>query len=99
MKRLFLLIPFGLLAGCLHGQDKMTAGLLWKLGRVNPETVTPAGEVIFGVTRYHIQQNTGESDLYAVPLAGGSAARLTAGAGSGGGVQVLQNGKLGYTYE
>lgn len=100
MKRILLFSIFSLLViPSLQAQDKMTANLLWKLGRVSAETVTPTGEVIYGVTRYSISKNTGEQNLYAIPLTGGEAAQITNTPGNEGGVQVLSNGKLGYTHD
>lgn len=100
IKRIFfcsLLTSF--LFSFAYSQDKMTADLLWKLRRVSPETVTPSGEVVFGVTRYNIQRNSGEQNLFSVPLNGGEVKQLTETPGSETGVQVMPGGKLGYTHD
>lgn len=104
MKRLFsqitiFIMLFCLVSASLEAQDKMTPGLLWKLGRVSAETLTPAGQVVFGVTRYSISKNTGERNLYAIPLIGGKARPMTGTPGNESDVQVLRDGKLGYTYK
>lgn len=80
-------------------QDKMNATLLWELGRVSPEVVTPSGEVVFAVKRYHIQENTSERNLFAVPLNGGESKQLTMISGNAGGVQVMPDGKIGYSVD
>ncbi|MFO8088048.1 MAG: S9 family peptidase [Bacteroidales bacterium] len=50
------------------GQDAtgiMNADLLWKLGRVNNVIVSPDGkQVVFGITRYDLEANSGQNDLY-----------------------------------
>ncbi|MGH2645068.1 MAG: S9 family peptidase, partial [Chitinophagaceae bacterium] len=99
MKRLFLFASCSLfLFFSASAQDKMNAEMLWKLGRVSAETVTPSGEVIYGVTRYSISKNAGERNLYAIPLSGGTAMQITNTPGNESGVQLMPDGKLGYSH-
>jgi hypothetical protein len=54
-------------------QSVMTPELLWKLGRVSPEIVSPAGNLIYSVRYYDMDANKGESNLYSIPIQGGAA--------------------------
>ncbi|MXV17300.1 S9 family peptidase [Hufsiella ginkgonis] len=80
-----------LLAVCINpvfAQQKLTPELLWKLGRVTGETITPDGKsLVYGVTNYDISANKGERNLYSVPLTGGAPRQLTR---SPGGESVLR---------
>ncbi len=78
----------------------MTPELLWKLGRVSGEAVSPDGkQVIYGITYYDVQKNKGERNLYSLPTAGGTPVQITDSTGSESGVQFLSNGKIGYIYK
>lgn len=81
----------------VSAQQRMTPELLWKLGRVNPELLTPDGNVFFTVTKYNISQNAGHADRFVIPLAGGDPRQLPDSLSKGSGLQVLPDGKLGYT--
>lgn len=67
-----------------QAQDRrMTPELLWKLARVGGASLSPDGqELLFSVRRYELAKNGGDSDLHAVPLAGGAPRAVTSGAGS-----------------
>ncbi|HEY1025650.1 MAG TPA: S9 family peptidase [Sphingobacteriaceae bacterium] len=78
------IIGLGLLLACINvnAQQRMTPELLWKLGRVSGETVTPdAKTVIYGVTHYDVGNNKSERNLYSIALDGGEARQLTQSAG------------------
>lgn len=61
-----------------YGQERLTPELLWQLGRVSDPQVSPDGKwVVYGVTRYDIEENRGNTDLWLVPMEGGEARRLT----------------------
>ncbi len=75
-----------LLAGILFiqhsmAQQTMTPELLWKLGRVGGETVLEDGTVVFGVSRYSLEDNKSERNLYSIPLSGGTPKQLTSAPG------------------
>ena len=56
----------------LNGQEVLTPELLWELPRVGGPSVSPDGRLIaFGVTRYDLEANKGNSDIYLIPVAGG----------------------------
>ncbi len=93
-----------LLAGILFiqqsmAQQKMTPELLWQVGRVSGETVTDDGTVIFGVSRYNMQENKSERNLWAIPAAGGAAKQLTSSPGGESVVKLLPNGRILYSYK
>lgn len=93
-----------LLAGILFiqnsmAQQKMSPELLWQLGRVSGETVTADGTVLYGVSRYDLKENKSERNLYAIPVAGGTAKQLTTSPGAESGAQVLPNGRILYSYK
>lgn len=83
----------------MQAQNKLTPEQLWQLGRVSAETMTDSGEVIYGVTRYDIEANKGERNLFSVPAGGGESRQLTTSVGTEGGVQALPDGRLGYEYK
>jgi dipeptidyl aminopeptidase/acylaminoacyl peptidase len=64
MKNLGVLILL-LLAANVSGQKKMTAEMLWSLGRVSIDDVSTNGDtVLYGVKYYDIEKNTGIRQLY-----------------------------------
>lgn len=63
-KQLLLAIT---LITCLSGiaQDRFSAEILWKLGRVSDFQLSPSGEtIIYGVTWYDVAANKGNRDIY-----------------------------------
>ncbi|MBU0486380.1 MAG: S9 family peptidase [Bacteroidetes bacterium] len=59
-------------------KEKMKPETLWLLGRVSEVQISPDGKmVLYGVTRYNLQENKGNRDLYVIPVAGGEAKQLT----------------------
>lgn len=60
----------------------LTPEKLWELGRLSPETVTPDGKyLIYGVTRFDMEANSSERNLYRIPVTGGQAEQITFGKG------------------
>jgi len=81
-------------------QNVMTPELLWQLGRVSGETLSPDGKnVIYGISYYDVKANKGEENLYSVPVAGGEARQLTTTIGSENNVEFSPGGKMGYVYK
>jgi dipeptidyl aminopeptidase/acylaminoacyl peptidase len=65
-------------AGSVTAQDKLAPETLWKFGRVSEPKVSPDGKtVVYAVTRYDVNENKGNTDLYSVPVDGGTAKQLT----------------------
>ena len=74
--------------------ELMTPELLWKLGRVGSPEVSPDGKwLVYTVTRYDLEKNKGNSDLWLLPVAGGEARRLTTHAKSDSGARWSPEGK------
>ena len=79
MKKKHLVVLF-----CLYGslsafaQNKMAPETLWQMGRVSEPLSAPDGKlVVYSVTRFNIQANKGNADLFVVPVAGGEAKQIT----------------------
>jgi len=99
---LTLLVPitigicFSLSTFC-NAQNVMTPELLWQLGRVSGETITPDGKnVIYSIKYYDIKANKGDGDLYSVPVAGGDPKQITTTIGTEYNVQFSTSGEMGY---
>lgn len=60
------------------GQAVMTPELLWKLGRVGLDDAAASGWVAYGVTRYDLEANKGNRDLFLVHAATGETRSLAA---------------------
>src|SRR5258705_9496198 len=80
-------------------QSVMTPELLWKLGRVSPEIISPEGNLIYRVTYYDMGANKGESNLYSIPLQVGPETQITKTEGTESNVVVSPNGKMGFLYK
>lgn len=99
-----LILATLLAAGTAKAQQPLTPELLWQLGRVSAETLTPDGQsVIYGVTYYDLKENKSERNLFKIPLNGGNAQQLTNSEGSesilhvdqkNGDIIYLQKGQL-----
>lgn len=91
-------------AGVTEAQQPLTPEMLWQLGRVSAEAITPDGkDVIFGVTHYNLAENKAEKNLFRIPVSGGTAQQLTTGEGAesvvhtdreSGAIIYLHNGQL-----
>ncbi|WP_202800261.1 hypothetical protein [Pontibacter sp. BAB1700] len=81
MKKIMILA--GVFAATMvQAQQRMTPEILWQLGRVSAETVTPDGKsVIYGVSYPNVQENNSERNLYAIPVSGGQPTQLTSSKG------------------
>ena len=56
----------------------LTPEKLWQLGRLGEMQVSPNGQTVaYTVTTYNLAENKGNTDIYAVPVAGGPAKKLT----------------------
>lgn len=72
MKKIVL---FALSLACFtaFSQEVMTKELLWKLGRVSPIGISKDGKnLIYKVTHAKMEENSFDSKLYQMPLAGGT---------------------------
>jgi dipeptidyl aminopeptidase/acylaminoacyl peptidase len=58
--------------------DQLTPEILWSFGRIGVPRVSPDNKtILFGVTYFNIPENKSYRDLYVIPVAGGTAKRLT----------------------
>jgi len=94
----FLLTVCGIVN--IHAQAVMSPELLWSLGRVGAETLSPDGKsVIYGVSNYDLVTGISERNLYSIALNAKTPVQLTTGKGGEAGVFNLPNGKMGYLYK
>ena len=57
---------------------RLTPEVMWKMGRVSAPQLSPDGRsVLYAVTRYDMEKNSGSTELYVVPVAGGNPVQLT----------------------
>jgi len=103
MKKILLLLITPIMAvNYAHAQVKqhMTPELLWKLGRLGSQTLTPDNkQILFGVTQYNMAQNKSELNLYTVPVAGGPTQQITNEPGSKSILKIEKNGRVLYLFE
>ena len=60
------------------GQETLTPELLWKLNRLSGGKVSPDGKkVLYQLTTYNMEANTGNTDLYVLDLATGTSTQIT----------------------
>ena len=62
---------------------KFTPEVMWKMGRVGGQKISPDGSLVaFTITYYNMEENKGTTDLYLMPAEGGDVVRLVEGASS-----------------
>jgi len=81
---LVLLLP---MAGPAAAQDPqprpITPGDLWAVHRVGGPAVSPDGSrIAYTITRYDVEANRGDSDIWVVPTSGGEAIQMTSAPGT-----------------
>ncbi len=77
-KSLILAIVMLSLGFSARNQERFTAELMWKLGRVSDVQVSPDGKtILYGITYYNLEENKSKRDLYVLPVAGGKAQKIT----------------------
>ncbi len=98
MKKVFTLLFLAFSIFTSHAQERMSAELLWKLGRVSLEDVSPDGKTaLYSVKVYDTKTNESETKLYALDIKKGEA---TAFAANLNGAKYLFNGtKVGGTID
>jgi len=62
----------------LSAQSIYTPELLWKLRRITEFQVSPDGQsIVYGLRSFDLKGNSGNTDLYLIPVAGGDPIKLT----------------------
>ncbi len=94
-KYLFFFLAALLPVFLLAQQELLTAETLWKLGRVALEDVSPdGGMAVFTVTRFDIEANKSNTDLYTVKTDGsGPAIKITSFEGHENNARFMAGGK------
>ncbi|MFA7401972.1 MAG: hypothetical protein WCZ21_05525, partial [Bacteroidales bacterium] len=73
-----LLMVMGSTINAQENKDIYTPELLWKLGRLNDLRVSPDGKtLLFTITYYDVDANKGNTDIYTLPVNGGSMKKIT----------------------
>lgn len=91
-----------LVSSIAYGQtNRMTPELLWKLGRVSGEAVTPDGKsVIYGLSFYDLDKNKSERNLYSISVKGGESRQITHTPGAESVVRIdPASGKITYLHQ
>ena len=69
-------------ASTAHGAD-LTADTMWRFKRLGQPAIAPDGRLaVVPVTKYDVEKNKGDADLWLVPTKPGKARQLTSDAGS-----------------
>lgn len=77
----------------LDAQVTLTPELLWKIGRVNLEDVSPNGKsAVYSVTRYDMAENKSNKALFLVQIATGATTQLTSETLKSGDAQFTPDG-------
>lgn len=81
--------------------QRVSPELLWQLGRVSLDDVSPDGATaLYGVTYYDLAANKSARDLYTVPVKGGAPRKITAFEGSEVNGRYRPDGKkIGFLYK
>ena len=80
-------------------QGKFTPEVMWKMGRVGGQKISPDGTLAaFTITYYNMEENKGKTDLYLMPAEGGQVVRLVENASSpqwvGGRIYYMADGQV-----
>lgn len=82
------------------GKRAMTATDLWNLGRVSAEGLSKDGNtVIYGVSRYNLETNKSEKNLFITSIKNGSTQQFTHSEGGESVIDVLDNGDVIYLHK
>jgi Tol biopolymer transport system component len=83
-----------LLAAAQAAPPPLDAATLWKMQRVGSPALTPDGKfAIVTLTRYDVELNKGQTDLWRIPTAGGAAEQLTSDPASESEPEVSPDGR------
>jgi dipeptidyl aminopeptidase/acylaminoacyl peptidase len=100
MKKITLFLLLFSFLTQINAQNRLTPELLWSLGRVSLQDVSPDGQtVLYSVTYSDIKENKSSRDLYSIDISGDakSLKKLTATPENEGNAQYRPDGKkIGY---
>lgn len=72
----------------------LTPEILWKFNRIGAAHLSPDGtEVLYTMTKYSVEKNTGRTHIYKVPVEGGDPVQLTSGEASCHTPEWMKDGK------
>ncbi len=96
-KLIYTLMAMSTLLSATSQTDGMTPDLLWRLGRVSLEAVSESGDlVLYGVTRYQVENNSSERDLYIYNVSTGNPQLVIDLPGSEGSAVFFDDNTVGY---
>ena len=73
---LFLLLA--IISLNIAAQNKLTPEMMWKFGRLSDIQLSPDKEtILFGISYYNLEENSGSRDLYILPVKGGEPKKIT----------------------
>lgn len=100
-KSLILIFALAFGVNTFAQQQRMSPELLWKLKRVSGQTLSLDGKtLIYSLSKYDLHANSGNTDLYSMPVSGGESRQLTSTPGSEYDVQYRPDGKkIGYIHK
>ncbi|MGH8187374.1 MAG: TolB family protein, partial [Steroidobacteraceae bacterium] len=85
----------GALSANVAGAEPYTAEAMWRLQRLADPAISPDGRLaVVAVTKYDVEKNKGETDLWLVPTKPGKARALTGDAGNDGSPAWSPDGEL-----
>lgn len=102
MKKLAALLLLGMAIHDASAQHKqtMTPELLWQLGRLGSENLTPDGKaLIYSATHYNMPEGKSQINLYKIPVTGGEATQITHEPGNRQIIKVQPDGRVLYFFE
>ena len=90
-----------LLSTPIFAQKSLTPEMLWKLSKVNGESLSADKKsVIYGVSNYDLASNKSERNLFSIPLLGGVSKQISNSLGGESVVRIDEKtGKITYSYK
>ncbi len=71
-------LAVGLSLPVIAQNNRLTPELMWQMSRVGEVQISPDGKtVLFSLSKYSLEENKGNADLYTIPVTGGTPKQLT----------------------
>ncbi|MGV6860622.1 MAG: S9 family peptidase [Putridiphycobacter sp.] len=78
INKIFTTLVYTVISILSLAQNRMTPELLWDLKRVSNIQVSPDNQtILFSIKTYDLKANSGQNDLYTVPVNGGEITKIT----------------------